>query len=297
MTFTHSKSLIAATAISALVATSAQAEEFKVGLLLPFSGVFAALGAHIENGFKLGLEHFKDDLGGHTVAIVRDDTEAKPATGLAKAKKMVLQDKVDVLTGIVSSAVLGGMRDFVHNAKVPLIVANAGNDLMTGERCSPYMIRVSFSNSQINRPMGPYVAAQGHKTAYVMAFDYAAGHQMIDTFKAGFEANGGKIVGEAYPPLRGTKDFGPFLTAAKAAKPDAIYVFFAGGGAITFVKQYHAFGLKEEIPLYGSGFLTSAAYVHVEGEAADGIVVAPALRTEHRYSGKQALPGWLSGCP
>ncbi len=274
MTFTHSKSLIAATAMSALVATSAQAEEFKVGLLLPFSGVFAALGAHIENGFKLGLEHFKDDLGDHTVAIVRDDTEAKPATGLAKAKKMVLQDKVDVLTGIVSSAVLGGMRDFVHNAKVPLIVANAGNDLMTGERCSPYMIRVSFSNSQINRPMGPYVAAQGHKTAYVMAFDYAAGHQMIDTFKAGFEANGGKIVGEAYPPLRGTKDFGPFLTAAKAAKPDAIYVFFAGGGAITFVKQYHAFGLKEEIPLYGSGFLTSAAYVHVEGEAADGTVVA-----------------------
>jgi branched-chain amino acid transport system substrate-binding protein len=253
-------------------AAGAKAEEFKVGMLLPFSGVYAGLGTHIENGFKLGLEHFGSELGDHTITIVRDDTEADPAKGLALARKQILQDKADVLTGIVSSAVLGGMRDFVHNSGVPLIVANAGNDETTGEDCSPNIIRVSFSNSQVNRPMGPYVAAQGVKKVYLMAPDYAAGHQMMDTFKEGFTAAGGEIVGEAYPPLQGVKDYGPYLTAAKAANPDAIYVFFAGGAAIAFVKQYHDFGLKKDIPLYGSGFLTSAAYVQVEGEAADGIV-------------------------
>lgn len=250
----------------------AMAKEIKVGLLLPFSGVYAGLGEHIENGFNLGVEHFGGELGGDTITVVRADTEAKPATGLAKAKKMVLQDKVDVLTGIVSSAVLGGLRDFVHGAKMPLVVANAGNNDMTGKKCSPYIVRVSFSNSMITRPMGPWLADQGVKKVYAMAPDYAAGHQMINAFKETFTAAGGEVIGEAYPPLSGTKDYGPYISAAKAAGPDAIFTFFAGGAAITFVKQYHDFGVKQEIPLYGAGFLTSAAYVHVQGEAADGIV-------------------------
>ena len=252
----------------------AQAEDFKVGLMLPFSGVYAGLGNHIENGFNLGIEEFGAGLEGHSISVEKADTEADPASSLAKAKKLVLQDKSDVLVGLVSSAVLGAMRDFVHQSGTPLIVANAGNDNATGEDCSPSIIRVSFSNSQINRPMGPWMAAQGIKKVYLMAPDYAAGHQMMEAFRAGFEANGGEIVGEAYPPLQGTQDYGPYLTAAKAANPDAIYVFFAGGAAITFVKQYKDFGIGEEIPLYGSGFLTSAAYVHVQGEAADGTTVA-----------------------
>ena len=249
-------------------------EEVKVGLLLPFSGVYAGLGTHIENGFNLGLDHFGGELEGTSISVVRADTEAKPATGLAKAKKMVLQDKVDVLTGIVSSAVLGGLRDFVHGAKMPLIVANAGNNDMTGAKCSPYIVRVSFSNGMVTRPMGPWLAAQGVKKVYAMAPDYAAGHQMINAFKETFTAAGGEVIGEAYPPLTGTKDYGPYISAAKAAGPDAIFTFFAGGAAIAFVKQYHDFGVKSEIPLYGAGFLTSAAYVHVQGEAADGIVAS-----------------------
>ncbi len=264
-------SLVAAVAMTTALTGPAVAEEFKIGVLLPFSGVYAALGEHIENGFKLGLEHFKDDLGDHTVTMVRDDTEANPGSSLAKAKKMILQDKVDAMTGIVSSAVLAGLRDTVDAAKVPLIVANAGNNMMTGERCSPYVVRVSFSNGQVNRPMGKWVYDQGKKKVYLMAPDYAAGHQMMEAFKSTFEPAGGEIVGEAYPPLRGVDDYGPYLTAAKATNPDAIYVFFAGGAAIKFVKQYHEFGIKKDIPLYASGFLTSAAYVHVEGEAADGI--------------------------
>ena len=106
----------------------------------------------------------------------------------------------------------------------------------------------------------------------VISPDYAAGHQMMDAFRERFVAAGGEIVGEAFPPLQGTKDYGSYLTAAKASGAEAAFVFFAGGAAITFVKQYHEFGLAKDLPLYGAGFLTSAAYVHVQGPAADGIV-------------------------
>ncbi len=268
------KAMTAAVCVSSLLALQAQAEVFKVALLLPFSGVYAGLGSHIENGFRLGLEQFADKTAGHQIVISREDTEAKPAVGLAKTKKAVLQDKSDVIVGYVSSAVLGSVRDFIHASKTPLLVANAGNDRITGEKCSPYITRLSFSNSQINRPLGGWVAGQGVKTVYVMAPDYAAGHQMVEAFSKTFTAAGGKVIGEAFPPLSGTKDYAPYLAAAKAAKPDAIYVFFAGGAAIAFVKQYDAFGMKEDIPLYAAGFLTSAAYVHVEGKAADGIIGA-----------------------
>ena len=276
---------LAAAVVAAVTSTApALAAEYKVGLLLPFSGVYAGLGSHIENGFALGLDHFGGDLMGNTVVTVREDTEAKPAVGLVKAKKLVLQENVDVVAGVVSSAVLGGMRDFMHNAKTPLLVANAGNDQMTGAKCSPYVIRVSFSNSMINRPMGSWLAKQGVKKVYLMAPDYAAGHQMMEAFKGTFTAGGGQIVGEAYPPLRGTKDYGSYFSAVKSSDADAVYAFFAGGAAIKYVKQYHEFGLAKDFPLYGAGFLTSAAYVHVQGEAADGVTVSlhyvPALETE-----------------
>ena len=261
----------AACAILALLVVPAAAATYKIGLILPFSGVYAGLGSHIENGFNLGLEHFSDELGNNSIEVVREDTAANPANGLAKARKLVLDDRVDALAGVVSSGVLGGLRDFVHASKTPIVVANAGNDLMTGEKCSPYLVRVSFSNSMIVRPMGPWMANKGIRSAYLLAPDYAAGHQMMNTFRESFEASGGKIIGEAYPPLQGVKDYGPYLTAAQATKPEAIFVFFAGGSAITFVKQYHELGLKDAIPLYGAGWITSPAYVHVQGEAAGGI--------------------------
>jgi branched-chain amino acid transport system substrate-binding protein len=261
----------ALTAAIALTAAAGQAtaKGEKVGLLLPYAGVYAALGKEIDEGFMLALEQagIASD-----VVIKREDTEVKPPIGLAKARKLVLEDNVDVIVGIVSSGVLGAVRDFIHNAKVPLIVANAGNDDATGARCSKYITRVSFSNSQGIRPMGKWMFDKGVRKAYTLAPDYAAGRQMMETFATAFKAAGGTIVGADYTPFQKTQDFGPYLTKAKAAKPDAIFVFYAGGEAISFVKQYASLGVKNEIPLYASGFLTSPLYVTADGPAAIGVV-------------------------
>jgi branched-chain amino acid transport system substrate-binding protein len=264
---------LAALGLATGLAVPATAEDIKVGLLLPFSGVYASLGNDIEAGFALGLEQFSGDTSA-TFTIVREDTEAKPPVGLAKARKLILQDKVDVLAGIVSSGVLGAVRDMVHGAGVPLIVANAGNDEATGEACSPYITRMSFSNGQVNRPMGTWMGEQGIKKVYTLAPDYAAGRQMIDAFVETFTASGGEIVGQDFTPFQKTQDFGPYLAQAKASGADAVYVFYAGGEAISFVKQYDSFGLKAHMPLYGAGFLTSALYVNAQGPAAEGVITA-----------------------
>jgi branched-chain amino acid transport system substrate-binding protein len=271
--------LLGAAALAAAGTVNAS-EKIDVGLLLPYGGVYASLGKEIENGFMQAL----DESGiAAKFNVIKEDTEVKPPVGLTKARKLILQDKADVLVGLVSSGVLGAVRDFVDGAKVPLIVANAGNTAATGARCSPYITRVSFSNAQVTRPMGQWMFDKGIRKVYTMAPDYAAGHQMIEAFTAEFEKAGGKIVGNAYTPFRKTKDFGPYLTTAGATDAEAVFTFYAGGEAIAFVKQYDAFGLKQNKPLYGAGFLTSPLYVNAEGPAAKGVITslhyAPTLDT------------------
>ena len=176
--------------------------------------------------------------------------------------------------GIVSSGVAANVRDFVDSAKVPLIVANAGNDEITGSRCSKYITRVSFANTQVNRPMGKWMYEKGIRKVYTLAPNYYAGYQMVGAFTLEFTRRGGTITGAAFTPFSKTRDFNNYLEQAKATKPDAIYVFYAGGEAISFVKQYESLGFKKDLPLYGAGFLTSALYVGAEGAAAEGIVAA-----------------------
>lgn len=265
------RAVLAACAVAVMAAKPAYAQNTKVGLLLPYGGVYAALGKEIDDGFMLALE---ESGMASQIEVIREDTEVKPPVGLAKARKLVLEDEVVTIVGLVSSGVLGAVRDFIDGAKTPLIVANAGNDEATGERCSKYITRVSFSNSQVNRPMGKWMFDKGIKKVYTLAPDYAAGRQMIETFTAAFKAAGGEVIGGEYTPFQKTQDFGPYLTTAKAANPDAIFVFYAGGEAISFVKQYGSFGLKDSVPLYGSGFLTSPLYVNAEGPAAQGVITS-----------------------
>ena len=252
--------------------TACAAEPIRIGVILPYSGVYASLGGEITQGLELGFATFGDSFGGRTVELITEDSEVKPNVGLAKAKKLVFEDRVDLLVGPVASNVANALRDFVHSQKIPLVIPNAGNNLLTGERCSPWLIRTSFSNAQITRGMGAWMVQHGYDTVYLAAADYAAGQQMMDAFRETFTAAGGTVVGESYAPLRETKDFGPFLAQIKAAAPKAVFAFFAGGQAIQFVKQYDAFGLKDSIKLTGAGWLTSPLYIEAEGPAAAGVL-------------------------
>ena len=103
-----------------------------------------------------------------------------------------------------------------------------------------------------------------------MPWKYAAGEESTGGFKEGFEKGGGKVVKEMTLPFPNV-EFQPFLTEIASLKPDAVYVFFAGGGAMKFVKDYAAAGLKDKIPLLGPGFLTDGT-LDAQGDAAQGLL-------------------------
>ena len=271
MKFPRAIALTAAASLLAFAAAGA-AEPIKIGVVLPYSSVYATLGNDITDGMRLALDELGGKVAGREIVLITEDSEVNPNVGLAKAKKLVHQAGVDLLVGPVASHVAGAIAQFVNQVKIPLLIPNAGNNLLTGEQCSPYVIRTSFSNDQIVRIMGPWLKKKGYNTAFLMASDYAAGHQMMEGFKRTFVAAGGTVVGEAFPPLQTTKDYAPYLAKVKAAKPDTLFVFFAGGPAIQFVKQYDAFGLKKDIQLSGAGWLTSPLFLPAQGDAAAGFI-------------------------
>ena len=255
----------------------AQSGPLKVGVVLPYTGVYAELGVSITQGMKLVFAQENDVVAGRKIEMIQEDDEMKPPVGIRKMEKLIESDKVDILTGPVHSGILMGMRDKVHNSKTILIVSNAGADAISRERCSKWIFRASFSNWQPNQPMGGWVAKNVSKEAFLIAPNYQAGKDMMEAFKETFVKGGGKVVAEDYPKL-GETDYAPYLTKIKQSGVKVVYCFFSGTDAVNFVKQYDQFGLKKTTKLTGAGFLTEPDVLPAQGNSALGII------TGHFYS-------------
>jgi branched-chain amino acid transport system substrate-binding protein len=248
----------------------AQPAKLKIGLMLPYTGTFAALGNAITNGFKLHVAEKGGKLGGRELEFVVLDDESEPSKAVDNAGRLVNRDKVDVLVGTVHSGVQMGMVKVSRESGVLSIIPNAGAGAATGQLCAPNIFRTSFSNWQTTHALGKVMMQKGHKNAIWISWKYAAGEEMGQGFREGYEKAGGKIVKELWLPFPNV-EFQALLTEIGATRPDAVACFFAGGGAVKFVKDYDAAGLKGKIPLYGSGFLTDGT-LQAQGASAQGIL-------------------------
>lgn len=243
--------------------------KIKVGLMLPYTGTFAALGTAIENGFRLHLNEQGGKLGGREVELVKVDDESDPAKATDNVNKLIKRDNVDVLIGTVHSGVAMAMAKVAKDSGTILIVPNAGADAVTGPMCANNIFRSSFSNWQPGYAMGEVMAKKGYKRVVTITWKYAAGDESVRGFKDAYEKGGGKVIKELSLPFPNV-EFQALLTEIAASKPDAVYTFFAGGGAVKFVKDYAAAGLKKSIPLYGAGFLTDGT-LDAQGADAEGL--------------------------
>jgi branched-chain amino acid transport system substrate-binding protein len=269
MTAFFTRTLVASALLSLAGGTFAQ-DKIKVGFMLPYTGTFAALGVAIENGFKQYVDEQGGKLGGKTIEFVKVDDESDPSKAADNANKLVKRDNVDVMVGTVHSGVAMAMAKVAKDNNTLLIVPNAGADAITGPLCAPNIFRSSFSNWQPGFAMGKVAADKKIKTAVTLTWKYAAGDESVKGFKEGFEAGGGKVMKELNLPFPGV-EFQALLTEVAALKPDAVYVFFAGGGAVKFVKDWAAAGLGANIKLIGAGFLTDGT-LEAQGDAAKGLL-------------------------
>ncbi len=246
--------------VGVVVPASAQDKvPLKIGLMLPYKGVYATVAEGIDRGFQIALAEYGGKISGRSIEIIRADDELTPSVGVQKFNKLVQLDKVDLVAGVVGSNVAIALSELAEKAKKPTVFVNAFADEITGKFCSPYVARTSFSANGFQFNSGKYWASKGIKTAVMMGPDYSAGHSFLNAFKRGFEEAGGKIAQEIWTPFQKTKDWGAALTQASNSGAEIIYTFYAGAEAVQVVKQHADFGLRDKIPLIGDQWVYDEA--------------------------------------
>jgi branched-chain amino acid transport system substrate-binding protein len=263
------KTLIAAGALMACVSQSALAQQksVKIGFVSTFSGPTAVIGNDMRNSLDLALDHLGRKMGGLPVEVIYEDDQQKPEVGKQKTEKLIESDHVDFIAGYIWSNVLLASLKPAIDSKTIMISANAGPSQIAGELCSPYFFSTSWQNDQTPAAVGLYMNQKGVKNAYLVGPNYAAGKDMLTGVKATFK---GKIVGEEYTRWPDQLDFSAELSKVRAAKPDAVFVFYPGAAGVQFLNQYVQAGLKSQIPLY-TAFTIDETTLPRQGENAIGI--------------------------
>ena len=227
MQLTQRLTALAAALCCAAAANAQGSGPIKVGLMLPATGTYAALGTAIENGFRLYVKEQGGKLAGREIQYFKVDDESDPSKATDNVNKLIKRDNVDVLVGTVHSGVALAMAKAAKDNNTLLIVPNAGAGDVTGPMCSPSIVRSSFSNWQPAYAMGLVAGQKGVKRAITITHNYAAGSESVKGFAEGLEKGGGKVVKDLNVPFPSV-EFQALLTEIAAQKPDAAYAFFAG---------------------------------------------------------------------
>jgi branched-chain amino acid transport system substrate-binding protein len=237
--------------LAALLTQAAAQEDLRIGIIAPMTGPFAQVGTDMTNGFKMYLDKTNSTFAGAKVTPIIEDSQGKPDTAVTKARKLILEDHVQLLVGGVLApegyalAPVSTAEKTVYIASVP-----AADDLTQRQLGNyPYFIRTGWTSSQPNHPLGQWACDQGYKKIAVVAADYAFGYESVGGFQKAFEDCGGKIIQKMWPPL-GAKDFGPYIPQIKP-DADAVYSLMVGPMPLQFPKQLRDSGYTR--PIIGGG--------------------------------------------
>ena len=267
--------LAAVSAVSALFASTTAAQELRIGYLNTTTGSGALLGKHLENGWKLGLEHEGwtkdgDTLGGVPTKVFYADDQTRPETGLKEVEKFLKSDKVHIVAGIIWSNVIMSVQKPVFDAKVMLLSTNAGPSPLAGPLCNPLFVSSSFYNEGNSEALGEIANKAGTKSVLLMAPNYQGGKDMLAGFESTFRS--GRIVDTILFKL-GESDFQADLGKLRATKAEALAIFAPGAMGVAFVKQWVASGLAKEVKLYSINTIDNMSLPAV-GDAALGAIEA-----------------------
>ena len=275
------------------------ADPVKVGFIAPLSGIFAASGKDMLEGLRMAFDQAGFQAAGRKIELVEEDHEGNPATAQAKYRKLVGQDRIQVLSGVLLANIGYALVPPIERDRTPSLFFTTPDDL-TKRRPTKYVLRTNFSASQPMHALGDYAAKTlKYKRVVTMAMDNAFGHEGIGGFQRVFEDAGGKVVQKIWVPLN-VMDFAPYLTQVPR-DVDAVVQVFIAGQAVRFVKQYGESPLQGRTPLIGSGVFTDQSALVGMGDEVIGhvgaLVWAPALNNPANRAFMQLAEAKLKRTP
>ncbi|WP_433085147.1 ABC transporter substrate-binding protein [Dactylosporangium sp. CA-052675] len=245
------------------------ASTLKIGFLGSLSGTYQAVGTDLKNGFELYLKMHDGKLGGHPIDLKVGDEGDGAQTAVPAATKLVKEDGVIAMTGIVGGGSVAAVAPLLAQAKIPLIGSNGRPELkdLNG------VWTTSFMSSDPGQSIAQYIKDKVNGPVFAIGPDYQGGYDEVGGFTTEFAKIGGQLANSGgktlWTPFPQTTNFLPYFSQIKSSGAKAVYTFYAGKAAIDFVKQYKQSDIKD-LPLYGA-FLTEGSVLQAEGDAAKDV--------------------------
>ncbi|WP_372090200.1 ABC transporter substrate-binding protein [Tistrella mobilis] len=228
------------------VAGQAAADEVKpirIGVLTDLGGVTAdATGKGSVEAARLAVEDMGGKVAGRPVEVISADHQHKTDLGSSIAREWFDQAGVDVIVDVPNSAVALAVQEIAREKKKMVLFSGAGTPALTGKSCSPYGVHWTYDTYALSRGTAGAVVKAGGDSWFMIASDYAFGHQLARDAAAVVTGAGGQVVGEVFHPLA-TADFSSYLLQAQASGAKVVGIANAGGDTINTIKQAGEFGL------------------------------------------------------
>ena len=255
----------------------------KIGFLAPLSGAIAQAGKDMYSGCELFWEESGWQMAGRKLEVILEDNEGVPATTLAKARKLVDADHVNMLAGVILSNVAYALVPYIEQQGIPTIYPINSADDLTQRKRPKWLVRTGFSAGGNMHPFGEYAAKTlGYKKIAVVSLDYAFGWEIVGGLQQTFEDNGGRVIQKIWVPLN-VQDYAPYLTQIRK-DADAVFVLALGRWTVLFDKQWAVSGLAGKMPLIAGGTYTDEHVLPELGDESLGVISA------HHYSAALDTP-------
>lgn len=241
--------------------------DVKVGFLGTLSGPSAAVGQDQLDGFKLALEQLSGKLGGTNAVLLTEDDQQKPEAAQSGVTKLIEREDVDVVVGLTFANILMSLQPKIAATDVPFIGTVAGPSPTAGAQCKPNLFITSWQSDMPAEAVGKYLNDKGIKRISTLTPNFVGGKDKITGLKKFYK---GEVVNEIYTPLN-QLDFSAELTQINASKPEAVFMFYPGALAVSFVRQYKQAGLLDKFPLYSANSI-EGGLADAMGDAAVGAI-------------------------
>lgn len=241
----------------------------KIGVLLPSSGLKPQLPGNLMAGFALGMDAMGGPAGAADISVVVENIGTGQASAVALARKLLEEERVDLLVGFVNSAVASSLAPVLQDKRTPFVSASMGEYLNRDEDNDPSTLRSTLQYWQTHWAMGAWSAQHLGKRAFIASSLYESGYDSSWAFELGLESHGGQVVGRSLALKN--PGVAEVIREIAAKRPDLVYGLYSGPEAVAFVRAYGAAGLAPAIPLAGSGFLVEEESLRQLGDVAAGI--------------------------
>ncbi len=271
--------LTVAVALTAVVGTGAAnaADKLKVGVTATLEGTYTVLGEDGMRGYELAVAAHGGKVAGREIETIVGSTDASPDSAIRAAKKLVEQDKVDMLISPLSGAEGIAIRDY-SKTQPQITVMNAASgalettygDPSAGVKPSPTLYRTNLDGAQWQAGLGDYAYNVKHyKKIATIGEDYAFVYTQVMGLVVEYCKAGGQITKRLWVPL-GTKDFASYIPQLLSEDVDAIYLGLGGADAVNFLNQYQQAGGNAH--LIGGSIMVDQTVLSSKGKAKEALI-------------------------